>query len=91
MPLYMVETISYFRHRYVVDAKEIGHAHDTVTMLPVEHFEEFSQKHIDESIISSREITREEYLKIFDEDNDYLKNWKEEMKFQFVKKVDYDK
>ena len=30
--LYLVETVSIFRHRYVVKAKEAGHANDEVVM-----------------------------------------------------------
>ena len=87
MPKYLVETVSYFRHRYVVDCLEEGHAMDTVTM---NEADEMSQLHIDESIISTREIDDAEYLRIFDEDNDYLREWTDDQKFKFVYKVNYD-
>jgi hypothetical protein len=29
-----------------------------------------------------------EYLRLFDEDNDYLKEWSEEQKFKYVHKVE---
>jgi hypothetical protein len=87
MPKYLVETISYFRHRYVIDCKEEGHALDTVTC---EEAEEMSQLHISEDIISSREIDDAEYLRVFNEDNDYLREWTDEQKFKFVHKVDYE-
>jgi hypothetical protein len=89
MPKYLVETISIFRIRHVVEANEASHANDEVLMRGVD-FPEFSQKHIDELITSTREITDEEYLKLFDEDNDYLKDWEESSKFKFVSKINYD-
>ncbi len=86
MPKYLVETISYFRHRYVIDCDSAEHAKDTVTM---NEAEDMSQLHIDESITSCREIDDTEYLRIFNEDNDYLQDlWTDEQKFKFVHKVE---
>ena len=58
MPLYVVETISMFKIKYVVECKSKEHAMDTVSM---EEAKEFSQLHINENIIGAREITLEEY------------------------------
>lgn len=88
MPKYLVETISMFRIRYVIEANEVSHAADEVVMNNIDN--EFSQKHIDELITSTREITDEEYLKLFDEDNQYIMQWDENSKFKFVHKVIYD-
>ena len=85
--LYLIETVSIFRHRYVVEAKEASHAEDEVVCNG--ELEEFSQKHIDENIISTREITPDEYIKIFDVDNDYLKDWTDVQKMQFINVIDY--
>ena len=87
MPKYLVETIDFFRMRYVVECDSPEHAKDVVTMKEVE---EFSQLYLDETITSTRVIDDAEYLRIFDEDNDYLKEWSEEQKFKYVHKVDYD-
>ena len=90
MNKYMVETVSIFRMRYVVEAKEATHATDEVVMrLHDTNFDEFSQYHIDEVVSSVREIDDDEYLKLFDEDNHYLRDWSDEKKFEFVKKIDY--
>jgi hypothetical protein len=90
--LYIVETISMFRMRYVVEALEEGHALDEVVCgIGNTDFQEFSQHHVDEVITSSREISFDEYLKIFDKDNDYLQSWTEEKKMEFINKIDYDK
>lgn len=59
MPLFVVETIQTFRHRYVVECKSLEHAYDTVSM---EEAPEFSQMHLGEQIITGREITRDEFL-----------------------------
>ena len=74
MSLFMVETVYIFRIKYLVEAKEESHALDEVTMQG-EEIREFSQKYIDENIISSRAITKKDALKEFDKDNDYLKDW----------------
>ena len=90
--LYLVETVSMFRMRYVVEALEEEHALDEVVCgVGNTDFQEFSQHHVDEVISSSREISKDEYLKIFDKDNDYLESWSEEKKMEFINKIDYDK
>jgi hypothetical protein len=89
MPKYLVETISVFRMRYVIDAESVEHAKDEVTM-NVGELAEFSQHHIDEMISSTREIDDAEYLHRFDEDNEYLKDWTDGQKFSFVNVIDYD-
>lgn len=90
MPKYLVETISMFRMRYVVEALEETHACDEVVMNNSEGFlHEFSQLHLDEIITSSREIDDAEYLRLFDRDNDYLKDWTDDQKFNAVNVLDY--
>jgi len=91
--LYIVETISMFRMRYVVEANEAEHAADEVVYLlgSGELLKEFSQRHVDEVITSTREIMQEEYLKQFDVDNEYLSTWPAEQKLGFVNQIDYDK
>jgi len=91
--LYLVETISMFRMRYVVECKEEGHALDEVNMHTTggEELKEFSQQHLDEIISSSRELSKIEYLDLFDIDNDYLKNWSAQEKMNLVNVVDYTK
>lgn len=84
-PLFLVEAVSTFRMRYVVRCQKADHAADTVVM---EQAMEFSQKHLDENIISVRQISDAEYLELFDQDNDYLKSWTQEQKFGLVHDVD---
>lgn len=87
MPKYLVETVDMFRMRYVIECESAEHAKDAVTMKEVE---EFTQLHLDETIISARTIDDAEYLRLFDEDNNYLKDWPEEDKFKYVHEVIYD-
>ena len=87
MPKYLVETIDFFRMRYIVECESAEHAKDVVVMKEVE---EFSQLHLDETITSTRVIDNAEYLRMFDEDNDYLKYWSEEEKFKSVHEIVYD-
>jgi hypothetical protein len=87
---YLVETISVFRMRYVVEADCAEHAKDEVTM-NMGDLAELSQYHLDEMISSTREIDTAEYLRMFDEDNDYLKDWSDEHKLGWINKIEYVK
>jgi hypothetical protein len=89
MPKYLVETVSVFRMRYVVEAKNASDAKDTVTLSMGDDFKEFSQLHLDEMITSTRKIDKKEYLRMFDEDNVYLKDWNEDQKLDFVNVLKY--
>ena len=89
--LVLVETVSMFRMRYVVECDEEEHAADEVVMSKGnEDFAEFSQHHLDEVITSTRVIDEQEYFELFDRDNDYLKNWDVEQKKRFINKIDYN-
>lgn len=86
--LVLVETISTFRMRYVIELPEdkpVDWALDTVTM---DEAVELSQRHINNDIISHRVISKEEFLQIFDHDNDYLSSWDEQKKLNMITKLD---
>ncbi len=68
MPLFVVETIQTFRHRYVIDCKELEHAYDTVAM---QEADEFSQMYLGENVISGREITHDEFQRMNEALNHY--------------------
>jgi hypothetical protein len=86
----LVETVSTFRHMYAVEVRDedpIEYALDDVTDVMTDGLskvEEFAQKHIAEDVFSFREITEEEYLKMFDQENEYLKEWSDEQKMNFI-------
>jgi len=83
MPKYLVEAVSMFRMRYVVDAKCADYAKDLVVMKE-DDLKEFSQLHLDEVISDAREITDDEYLVLFDRDNPYAVAWPTDRKFEQV-------
>jgi len=91
----MVDCLSQFRIRYCVEVEDdTEHALDEVICeYGNTEFNEFSQEHLTPSpvILSYREINKDEYLRMFDEDNDYLKSWTEEQKLKFINKINYDK
>ena len=82
----LVETVSTFRERYMVEVPvgidrygkdKADWALDTVTL---EEAKEFSQEHLGETIVSHRVVTKEEAFELCDKDNAYCKAWTEEMK-----------
>jgi len=82
----LVETVSTFRERYMVEVPvgidrygkdKADWALDTVTL---EEAKEFSQEHLGETIVSHRVVTKEEALALCDKDNAYCSAWTEEMK-----------
>jgi hypothetical protein len=64
MPLFEVSTVSLFRHKYVIEAKNLEHAYDTVL---IDHPESLTQKYLDENIIDGRKIDRKEFERICSE------------------------
>lgn len=75
----MVDTISQYRMRYLVEtpADHPEWALDTVVM---EEAREFSQEWIGEQILSHRIVTEAEALAMCDADNAYCKGWDDETK-----------
>jgi len=91
--LVMVECISQHRIRYCVEVEDnIDHALDEVVLREsdAENFHEFSQQHLGQVIFSHREINKEEYLRMFDEDSPYLKGWPDEQKLKYINRINYD-
>jgi len=70
----LVEAISQFRERYMVEVPKgkAEYALDTVVM---NEAQEFSQEHLGEVIVSHRVVSFEEALKMCDKDNHYCKHW----------------
>ena len=58
MKKYLVETVVMYRMRYLIEAEELGHAFDEI--VSNDDLVDFSQKYIDENIISGREVTDQE-------------------------------
>lgn len=93
-PEYVVVTcVSTFRNRYVIPVDELQNlnpdepvdpswALDEVTM---ENVKEFSQRHVGEQIIDAQVVKEPEILQFFDADNDYLAEWDESQKLQWIR------
>ena len=79
----MVDTISTFRMRYVIEAPASNpeYALDDVTM---ETAKEFSQEWLGEQIVSHRVVSEEEAIAICDVDNAYLNDWPKEDKIRVL-------
>jgi len=89
--LVMVETLSQFRHRYVIEMPDDADNVWAVEQVLFDSPEEMSQTHLGELDFSHRVIDKEEYLRLFNEDNDYLKEWNEEQKLKFIVKYKENK
>ena len=94
--LYIVDTISTFRHRYVIEAAELEHAYDEVTMIDsgydADSFESVSQRYLGEVIVDGREITKKDFNKMLkdlaeDKDED-CSHW---MGDKLIRVIDYDR
>jgi hypothetical protein len=86
----LVDTISQYRMRYLVEVPEgkEERALETVTM---EEAKEFSQLHLGETIFSHREVSKQEAFDTYRKDNDYLASWSDEqiMRAGFTLLKDY--
>lgn len=87
MKLFLVDAVSSFRNSYAVRAKSAEDAADSVAM---EEVEGFGQLYLGENITRVQEITEEQYLEMFDKDNDYLAHWDDEKKKHAIETVQYE-
>lgn len=89
--LVLVETVSTFRHTYVVrlpDNEPDDYALDDV-VCGIDNVEDdgitdVTQNHIAEDIFSHRVITEKEYLEMFDRENAYLSGLPTSKKMEFI-------
>jgi hypothetical protein len=93
-PEYVVVTcISSFRQRYVIPLAELQKMNPDETVNPSwaldavtsKEVKEFSQRHVGEQIIDAQVVREKEVLQFFDADNEYLVNWSEEYKLEWIK------
>lgn len=79
----LVETISMFRLRYMIEVLK-GHPAHALDEVTAGVDKVLSQQHLDETIVSHRVISLEEALKISKEDNDYLTSWSNEQHIKIL-------
>jgi len=92
--LYLVDTIVSFRHTYVVEANELEHAYDEITMRDSgssdDHFDEVTQLCLGEQITGGRKISKKEFkqlLKTLETDNREVSSYW--MGKDLIRKIDY--
>lgn len=85
MPKYIVEALSQHRMVYCVEAETKDQAEQSVWNGDIT--EEYGQDHLGEIVVSSREASDDEVVRIFDEVNDYLISLSSEEKLRRVYKV----
>ena len=92
--LFIVDTISTFRHRYVIEANELEHAFDEVTMIDsgndADSFESIEQEYMGETILDGREISNKDFKKLLEqmEAKGTGSHWMGE---KLIRKIDYTK
>ena len=77
--LVMVECISQFRQRYVVEVPK-GKSEWALDTVTCNEAKEFSQEHLGETIVSHRVVSLDEAIAVCDIDNHYCKSWSDEQK-----------
>jgi hypothetical protein len=94
----LVDALAQYRMRYIIEVPDDHNdkeypctatqwAEDTVTM---EEMKEFSQLYLGETILSSREIAKEEIIPMCDKENDYCKSWEDDQKMKaFITEIGY--
>lgn len=95
MKLFIVNTISTFRHQYVIKAKSLEHAMDEVTMKesgqPADEFSEFTQKYLGETIIDGEEIDMDKFnallVKYKNDQDESCNHWLGE---QLIREIKYE-
>ena len=75
----LVEAISQFRERYMVEVPK-GKAEWALDTVTLNQAQEFSQEHLGEVIVSHRVVSFDEALKLCDKDNHYCKDWNTDKK-----------
>lgn len=75
--LVLVEAVSVFRMRYVVEVP-VGKSQWALDTVVMQEAVEFSQKHLDETIVSHRVVGRDEALALCRADNGYAAPWSDD-------------
>lgn len=81
--LFLIETVSKFKHQYVIEVEE----GQPIPEFDISDLEEMSQEWLSESLVSQKVITPEEYLVEFNTANDYLSTWTDENKLRYINQL----
>lgn len=86
--IYIIETVSMHRMAYCIEADSNTEAENILSKMGTTgNLTDFGQTHIGENIFYSQEVSQEEYLQLFDELNDYLKDIPTERKLSYIMKA----
>jgi len=82
----IIETVSVFRIRYAVRATDKNQAVSFFESGKIDS--DMSQSHLCETVSYVRTVNEEEFIEIFDADNDYLTDWSKDKKLECIYAVD---
>jgi hypothetical protein len=77
----LVECIGTYRMRYMVEVPE-GKPEYALDTVACDEANEFSQKYLGEQVFSHRVLSKEDVLKLCDEDNEYCQLWPDKKKIE---------
>ena len=82
----LVKTITTFEHSYLIPLQEEQSIKDHLDYITCQEVEETSQLFLDETILmnSTRLLSEDEAIELFDRENDYLKDWSREKKLESI-------
>jgi hypothetical protein len=86
----VVKTVQTFVHTYVVPIDQLDTAdpvENLKSLVSQEQIEEFSQKHVGETIVDGYVINEEKMLEMFDRENEYLANWDKNKKVSWTRNL----
>lgn len=88
--LVMVECVSMFRIRYIVETPD-DHPEYALNSVALQEPTEFDQEHLSETIVSHRVVTEEEVIKEYDNASlAYLSEWTKEQKLATIYRPKYE-
>ena len=71
----MVETVSMFKHRYVVEVGDDDPSEWALDTVTCEEAKEFTQKHLDEIITGHYDITLEDAVALYRKEEPFFAAW----------------
>lgn len=77
----LVDTVSQFHMQYMIEVP-VGEEAWALDVVTCEDAKEFGQKHIGETIVTHRIVTKEEALALCDKSNEYCKSWDDSKKIE---------
>lgn len=82
----LIKSISVFEHTYIVPLREDMRIEDHLDYVTCNDIEEIAQAHIDENILpnSTRVLSEDDAIELFDRENDYLKDWSLDKKLDMI-------